>query len=77
MNGLTDPGVALYVAAAVAVVVWLGIFAYLWRIDVRARALRRALDQRQADVAAPAVASRRPERQARTTTEERKEPTNA
>ena len=41
MNGITDPTAALYIAAAVAVIVWLGIFAYLWRIDVQARALRR------------------------------------
>ena len=37
MNGLIDPGIALYVAAAVAVVVWLGIFAYLWRLDAQAK----------------------------------------
>ena len=62
MDGLTDPGLALYVAAAVAVVVWLGIFAFLWRIDAQARALRAALRDRQPDPARPAAAVR-PERQ--------------
>lgn len=47
MNGLIDPALALYVAAAVAVIVWLGIFAYLWRIDQQAKALRRSFDQRR------------------------------
>ena len=42
MNGLTDPGLAMYVAAAVTLVVWLGIFAYLLKIDRQAKALRQA-----------------------------------
>lgn len=48
MNGLTDPGLAMYVAAAVTLVVWLGIFAYLLKIDRQAKALRQALQERQA-----------------------------
>jgi len=73
MEGLTDPGLALYVAAAVAVVVWLGIFAYLWRIDVQARTLRRMLDERKNAVPAKTVVTPiRPER----VQPERKEPRN-
>ena len=65
MNGLIDPGVALYVSAAVAVVVWAGIFFYLWRIDAQARALRESLQNRQQSGEQPAIASAplRPERQ--------------
>lgn len=44
-NFLLDPGVAIYTALAVALVVWLGIFVFLWRIDQQARELRRRLDQ--------------------------------
>lgn len=73
MEGLTDPGLALYVAAAVAVVVWLGIFAYLWRIDVQARALRRMLDERKNEAPPKTVVTPiRPERMQ----PERKEPRN-
>jgi CcmD family protein len=73
MQGLTDPGLALYVAAAVAVVVWLGIFAYLWRIDTQARALRRRLDERK--LSAPAAPAGTPVRPERVKTEQ-KEPHN-
>jgi CcmD family protein len=44
-NFLLDPGIAIYAAMAVALVVWLGIFAFLWRLDRLARELRRKLDQ--------------------------------
>lgn len=44
-NFLLDPGVAIYAALAVALVVWLGIFAFLWRLDRQTRELRRRLDQ--------------------------------
>ena len=47
MGAVTDPSVALYIAASVALTVWLGIWFYLWRIDVQARALRRALNERR------------------------------
>ncbi|HNP88705.1 MAG: CcmD family protein [Chloroflexi bacterium SZAS-1] len=43
-NFLLDPGVAIYAALAVALVVWLGVFAFLWRLDRQARELRRRLD---------------------------------
>lgn len=40
-----EAGMALYVAMAVALAVWIGIFVYLWRIDAQARELRRKLDR--------------------------------
>ena len=42
---LQDPAVAMYLALAVALAVWIGIFAFLWRLDRQARELRRRLDQ--------------------------------
>jgi CcmD family protein len=45
-NFLLDPGIAIYAALAVALVVWLGIFIFLWRLDRQARELRRQLEQR-------------------------------
>ncbi|MCA0351579.1 MAG: CcmD family protein [Chloroflexi bacterium] len=73
MNGLTDPGLAMYVAAAVTLVVWLGIFAYLLKIDRQAKALRQALQERQADPAnQTSNAAIRPER----VNPERKETSN-
>jgi CcmD family protein len=44
MNFLLEPGIAIYVAMSVALVVWIGIFVFLWRIDSAARELRRRLD---------------------------------
>ena len=53
-NFLLDPGIAIYAALAVALVVWLGIFTFLWRLDRQARELRRMLDQRpRAEAPAP------------------------
>ena len=53
-NFLLDPGIAIYAALAVALVVWLGIFAFLWRLDRQARELRRRLDPRpRTEAAAP------------------------
>ncbi|HEU5100382.1 MAG TPA: hypothetical protein VFU22_15245 [Roseiflexaceae bacterium] len=53
-NFLLDPGIAIYTAMAVALVVWLGIFTLLWRLDRQARELRRQLDQRpRAEAPAP------------------------
>jgi hypothetical protein len=53
---LLEPGVAIYVALAVALVVWLGIFAMLWRIDRHARELRRLIDTApRAETPAPRV----------------------
>jgi CcmD family protein len=53
-NFLLDPGIAIYAALTVALVVWLGIFTFLWRLDRQARELRRQLDQRpRAEAPAP------------------------
>ena len=45
-NFLLDPGIAIYAALSVALVVWLGIFTFLWRLDRQARELRRQIEQR-------------------------------
>ena len=45
MNFLLEPGLAIYMALAVALVVWIGIFAFLWRLDRQTRALRRRLEE--------------------------------
>jgi CcmD family protein len=47
MNFLLDPGIAIYAALAVALVVWIGVFVFLWRIDQHAQELRRQLDRPQ------------------------------
>lgn len=49
-----EASTAIYVAMAVALSVWVGIFAYLWRIDSLARELRRKLDS-QPDRDKPSV----------------------
>ena len=41
MQVLLDAGVAIYVAMSVALVVWLGVFIYLLRIDAQAKELKR------------------------------------
>lgn len=41
---INDPAVALYVATAVALVVMIGFFVYLWRMDRNVSELRRMLD---------------------------------
>jgi CcmD family protein len=64
-NFLLDPAIAIYAALAVALVVWLGIFAFLWRLDRQARELRRQLD------AAPRAEAPAP----RATLEKRAQPT--
>ena len=35
---------SIYIAMAVVLVVWIGIFVYLWRVDALAHELRRRLD---------------------------------
>jgi CcmD family protein len=51
---LQNQVVGIYVALLVALVVWLGIFAFLWRLDRQTRELRRRLEQApQADQLAP------------------------
>jgi CcmD family protein len=44
-NFLLEPGFAIYATLAVTLVVWIGIFAFLWRVDRQTRELRRRLDQ--------------------------------
>jgi CcmD family protein len=44
MNFLLEPGIAIYLAMAVALAVWIGIFVFLWRIDRQAREIRQRLD---------------------------------
>ncbi len=71
---LLDPGIAIYTALAVALVVWLGIFAFLWRIDRQARELRRRLDEGpRAEPAAPhaTIEARNGSAQARMATNDR------
>jgi CcmD family protein len=55
MNIALEAGVAIYVALAVALSVWIGIFVYLWRLDAQTRELRRKLDSQpeQTHTAAP------------------------
>jgi CcmD family protein len=45
MSSILEAGIAIYVAMAVALSVWITIFVYLWRIDAQARELKRRLDQ--------------------------------
>jgi len=54
MSVILEAGVAIYVAMAVALAVWIGLFAYLWRIDAQARELRRRLDSQPGREPAPA-----------------------
>ena len=58
MNVALEAGTAIYVAMAVALAVWIGIFIYLWRIDAQARELRRRLDSEPKRQAAPAPSAR-------------------
>jgi CcmD family protein len=60
MNVVLEAGVAIYVALLVALAVWVGLFVYLWRLDVQARDLRRRLEQmpEQNDAPAPSVTLR-------------------
>ncbi|MDP9310748.1 MAG: hypothetical protein M3R24_07625 [Chloroflexota bacterium] len=44
---INNPAIAMYVAAAVALVVMIGFFGYLWRMDRSVRELQRALDAEQ------------------------------
>lgn len=47
---INDPAVALYIVAAVSLLVMAGFFAYLWGMDRRVRELQRALDRQPLDV---------------------------
>lgn len=55
MSGLLDAGIAIYVAVAVTLSVWIGLFLYLWRIDAQARALRDELKREQERAPEPAA----------------------
>ena len=58
---IDDPALAMYVAAAVALVVMLGFFWYLWSLDRSVAELRRRMDERPAPPA-PVQPSIRPRR---------------
>ena len=51
MTVLLDAGVAIYVAMVAALVVWLGVFAFLWRVDRDTQELKRQLAARPEPVA--------------------------
>lgn len=53
MNILLENAVAVYVAMAVALSVWIVIFIYLWRIDAHAKELRRQLDSQSRTIQNP------------------------
>lgn len=57
MQVMLDAGVAIYIAMSVALVVWLGIFLYLMRIDAQAKELKRLMltAQSQSPVQSPGV----------------------
>ena len=42
---LQNEGLAIYVSLTVSLVVWIGIFVFLWRLDRQAREMRRRLEQ--------------------------------
>lgn len=56
MDFLLNPAFSIYVTLAVVLLVWLGIFALLWRLDRQARELKRRLD---AEPQAPAASAPR------------------
>lgn len=47
---INNPELAMYVAAAVALVVMVGFFVYLWRLDRGVRELQRTLEPQSDDV---------------------------
>jgi hypothetical protein len=47
---INNPELAMYVAAAVALVVMVGFFVYLWRLDSSVRELQRTLELQSGDV---------------------------
>lgn len=58
---IDNPALAMYVAAAVALVVLLGFFWYLWSIDRNVAEIRRRLNER-GPAAPPVVETLRPRR---------------
>ena len=59
---LENDALAMYVAAAVALVVMIGFFWYLWSIDRAVSGLRRRLDQQEAAEPPKVVTPIRPHR---------------
>jgi|GEM_PF-3496339 len=62
---INNPAVALYIATAVALVVMIGFFVYLWGMDRRVKELRRMLEaQREPrrDISEIQSEPRRPQR---------------
>jgi hypothetical protein len=59
---LENDALAMYVAAAVALVVLLGFFWYLWSIDRAVATLRRQLDQKEAAQPPQVATPTRPQR---------------
>lgn len=62
MPDFLNPGVAIYMALAVALTVWLALFAFLWRLDQQARELRRQLDDLPMDAPSAPRATIEPRR---------------
>lgn len=50
---INDPAIALYVVAAVSLIVMIGFFGYIWAMDRRVRELQRALERWPLDAAQP------------------------
>lgn len=46
MNVLLDAGVAIYVAMATALIVWVGVFLFVWRIDQATKSLAQQIATR-------------------------------
>ncbi|MEM8529923.1 MAG: hypothetical protein AAGF95_03720 [Chloroflexota bacterium] len=44
MDWLFEANAALYVALFVTLLLWIGLFAYLWRVDGRSQEIQRHLD---------------------------------
>lgn len=62
---INNPAIAMYVAAAVALVVMIGFFIYLWRMDRHVRALQQQLNNdEQQSITKPVVSGEplRPQR---------------
>ncbi len=59
---LENDALAMYVAAAVALIVVIGFFWYLWSIDRAVAALRKQLDQQEAAQPQQEVTPLRPHR---------------
>jgi hypothetical protein len=53
MTILLDAGVAIYVAMAAALVVWIGVFVFMWRIDKATQALAAQIANREEGAPTP------------------------